>query len=131
MKNYTNRLNTNSLNPTVQEWLNNLYTEAIEEAEQSLSNERLWEKGYDGEEDNPHTENIETLKEYISVLTQLRADIQPKPVQEQTRKEALHDVMLSNLAELVDKNGLVPTLLDLGFTKAALEREGIFKKEEK
>ena len=33
MKNYTNRLNANSLNPTVQEWLNNLYTEAIDEAE--------------------------------------------------------------------------------------------------
>ena len=128
MKNYTNRLNANSLNPTVQEWLNNLYTEAIEEAEQSLSNERLWEKGYDGEY-NPHTENIETIQQYISVLTQLRSDIQPKPVQEQTRKEALHDVMLSNLAELVDENGLVPTLLDLGFTKAALEKEGILKKE--
>lgn len=128
MKNYTNRLNANSLNPTVQEWLNNLYTEAIEEAEQSLSNERHWEKGYDGEY-NPHTENIETIQQYISVLTQLRADIQPKPVQEQTRKEALHDVMLSNLAELVDENGLVPTLLDLGFTKAALEKEGILKKE--
>ena len=130
MKNYTNRLNTNSLNPTVQEWLNNLYTEAIEEAEQSLSNERLWEKGYDGEY-NPHTENIETIQQYILVLTQLRADIQPKPAQEQTRKEALHDVMLSNLAELVDENGLVPTLLDLGFTEAALEREGILKKEVK
>ncbi len=130
MKNYTNRLNANSLNPTVQEWLNNLYTEAIEEAEQSLSNERLWEKGYDGEEDNPHTENIETIQQYISVLTQLRTDIQPKPVQEQTHKEALHDVMLSNLAELVDENGLVPTLLDLGFTKAALEKEGILKKED-
>lgn len=129
MKNYTNRLNANSLNPTVQEWLNNLYTEAIEEAEQSLSNERLWEKGYDGEY-NPHTENIETIQQYISVLTQLRTDVQPKPVQEQTRKEALHDVMLSNLAELVDENGLVPTLLDLGFTKAALEREGILKKGE-
>ena len=129
MKNYTNRLNANSLNPTVQEWLNNLYTEAIEEAEQSLSNERLWEKGYDGEY-NPHTENIETIQQYISVLTQLRSDIQPKPVQEQTRKEALHDVMLSNLAELVDENGLVPTLLDLGFTKVALEREGILKKED-
>ena len=130
MKNYTNRLNTNSLNPTVQEWLNNLYTEAIEEAEQSLSNERLWEKGYDGEEDNPHTENIKAIEQYILVLTQLRSDIQPKPVQEQIRKEALHDVMLSNLAELVDENGLVPTLLDLGFTKAALEREGILKKED-
>ena len=75
MKNYTNKLNANSLNPTVQEWLNNLYTEAIEEAEQSLSNERLWEKGYDGEDYNPHTENIETIQQYILVLTQLRADI--------------------------------------------------------
>ena len=62
MKDYTSRFDANSLNPTVQEWLNNLYTEAIEEAEQSLSNERLWEKGYDGEDTNPHTENIEALK---------------------------------------------------------------------
>lgn len=125
MKNYTDRLSTNSLNPMVQEWLNNLYTEAIEEAEQSLSNERLWEKGYDGEDANPHTENIETLNQYISVLTQLRADIQPKAVQEESR----YDVMLNRLSELIGKNGLAPTLLNLGFSKSELEKEGILKEE--
>lgn len=127
MENYTNRLDTNSLNPTVQEWLNNLYTEAIEEAEQSLSNERLWEKGYDGEDTNPHTENIETLEQYISVLTQLRNVLQPKAVQEQTYKESRYNVMLSNLAKLIDRDGLAPTFLNLGFSKAELEEQGILE----
>lgn len=86
MKNYTNRLNANSLNPTVQEWLNNLYTEAIEEAEQTISNERLWEKGYNGEH-NPHTENIETLKQYISVLTKLKASTQAQTTLNQNKEE--------------------------------------------
>ena len=131
MKNYTDRLNANSLNPTVKEWLTNLYTEAIEEAEQSLSNERLWEKGYNGEDTNPHTENIETLEQYISVLTQLRTDIQPKAVQEQTHKESRYNIMLSNLAELIDRDGLAPTFLNLGFSKAELEKEGILEKEVK
>lgn len=118
------------INETIQEWLNNLYTEAIEEAEQSLSNERLWEKGYDGE-DNPHTENIKTLEQYISVLIQLRADVQPKAVQEQTHKESRYDIMLSNLAKLIDRDGLAPTFLNLGFSKAELERQGILEKEVK
>lgn len=126
MEHYADRFNADSLNPMVQEWLNNLYTEAIEEAEQSLSNERLWEKGYDGEDTNPHTENIETLNQYISVLTQLRADIQPKSVQEESR----YNVMLNRLSELIGKNGLAPTLLNLGFSKSELEKEGILKEEE-
>ena len=129
MKNYTDRLNANSLNPTVKEWLTNLYTEAIEEAEHTISNERLLEKGYDGEDTNPHTENIETLNQYISVLTQLRDVLQPKPVQEQTHKESRYNIMLSNLAELIDRDGLAPTFLNLGFSKSELEKEGILKEE--
>lgn len=125
MKHCADRLSTNSLDPMVQEWLNNLYTEAIEEAEQSLSNERIWEKGYDGEDTNPHTENIETLNQYISVLTQLRTDIQPKAIQEESR----YDVMLNRLSELIGKDGLEPTLLNLGFSKSELEKEGILKEE--
>ena len=119
------------INETIQEWLTNLYTEAIEEAEQSLSNERLWEKGYDGEDTNPHTENIKTIEQYISVLTQLRAVLQPKPVQEQTHRESRYNIMLSNLAELIDRDGLAPTFLNLGFSKAELEKEGILEKEVK
>ena len=118
------------INETIQEWLTNLYTEAIEEAEQSLSNERLWEKGYDGEDTNPHTENIEALNQYISVLTQLRTDIQPKAVQEHTHKESRYDIMLSNLAKLINRDGLAPTFLNLGFSKAELEKQGILEKED-
>ncbi len=40
----------------------------IEEVKGTISNERLWEKGYSGDEFNPHTENIETLEEYLEIL---------------------------------------------------------------
>ena len=30
----------------------------------NIRNEHLWELGYDGEDPNPHTQNIENLKEY-------------------------------------------------------------------
>lgn len=56
------------MNETVAIWLSNLYEDAIAEAKASIKNEHIWELGYDGEEPNPHTENIELLKEYIEVL---------------------------------------------------------------
>lgn len=40
----------------------------IEEVKGTISNERLWEKGYSGDEPNPHTNNIETLTEYLELL---------------------------------------------------------------
>ena len=40
----------------------------IEEVKGTISNERIWEKGYDGDELNPHTKNIETLAEYLEIL---------------------------------------------------------------
>ena len=49
-------------------WLENLYNDALVEANGAIENEHLWELGYDGDEPNPHTENIENLKEYISIL---------------------------------------------------------------
>ena len=117
------------LDPTVQEWLTNLYAEAIEEAEQSIKNERIWEKGYDGEENNPHTENISSIEQYISVLTRLQASTQAQTAPKQTRKEVLYDAMLGYLVELINKNDLVATLLNLGFTKSELEKEGILEEE--
>ena len=52
-------------------WLEELYTNEIEEARDTIKNEHLWELGYNGVEPvNPHTENIETLKEYIKVLNE-------------------------------------------------------------
>ena len=53
----------------INEWLMNLYREEIEDTKVTISNERMWEKGYNGNEPvNPHTENIVTLEEYIKVL---------------------------------------------------------------
>lgn len=41
----------------------------IEEAKGTISNEHLWKLGYNGKEPlNPHTKNIEVLKEYLEVL---------------------------------------------------------------
>jgi hypothetical protein len=57
------------MNETVKIWLEELYKNEIEEAKGTISNEHLWELGYDGNEPvNPHTENIMALEEYIEVL---------------------------------------------------------------
>lgn len=58
------------MNETVRLWIEHLYKDAIEDTKETIRNEHLWELGYNGEEPiNPHTENIEMLKEYIDVLT--------------------------------------------------------------
>ena len=52
----------------IKKYLENLYTNEIEEVKGTIENEHIWELGYDGEEPNPHIENIKVLKEYIRVL---------------------------------------------------------------
>lgn len=67
------------MNETVKIWLEELGNPTaeeikaeIEEVKGAISNEYLWELGYDGEEPfNPHTENIEVLKEYLEVLEEM------------------------------------------------------------
>lgn len=57
------------MHETVKIWFEELYKKEIEEAKGAISNERLWELGYDGNEPlNPHTENIMVLEEYIEIL---------------------------------------------------------------
>ena len=56
------------MNETVKNWLKGLYLREIEETKETIKNEHLWELGYDGDELNPHTENIEMMSEYIDVL---------------------------------------------------------------
>ena len=47
----------------------------IKEVRGAISNEHLWELGYDGEEPvNPHTDNIMTLMEYLDLLNEMLAD---------------------------------------------------------
>ena len=57
-------------------WFQLLYEKEIENAKVSISNEHLWELGYDGEDPNPHTENIERLKEYIEALKEKLEELQ-------------------------------------------------------
>ena len=53
----------------VKNWLEKLYGNEIEDIKIAISNEHLWELGYDGEEScNPHTENIEVFQEYLEYL---------------------------------------------------------------
>lgn len=64
------------MNETVKIWLEELYKKEIEDAKGAISNEHLWELGYDGEEPlNPHTENIMALMEYIEVLEAKLAEL--------------------------------------------------------
>ena len=56
------------MNETVKLWFEELYTKEIEEVRGTISNEHLWELGYDGDEPNPHTANIEVLQEYLDRL---------------------------------------------------------------
>ena len=63
------------MNETVKIWLKELYSKEIEEIKGTISNEHIWEIGYDGEETNPHTENIEVLKEYLEVLESKLEDL--------------------------------------------------------
>lgn len=48
-------------------WFIDLYEREIEEAKGTIDNESLWALGY-GSDENPHTENIKRLKEYIEIL---------------------------------------------------------------
>lgn len=63
------------MNEIIKEWLKQLYEQAIADAKINISNNHLWELGYNGEEPNPHTEAIELLKEYIEVLKELKEGI--------------------------------------------------------
>ena len=64
------------MSETVKIWLKELYKKEIEEIEGTISNERLWELGYNGDEPiNPHTENIEMLTEYLETLKEKLAEI--------------------------------------------------------
>ena len=60
-------------NEIINIWLENLYTDALEEAKANIENERIW--GY-GSDDDMSDSNIENLEEYIEVLEELIAELQ-------------------------------------------------------
>lgn len=63
------------MNETVKIWFEELYKKEIEEIKGTISNEHIWELGYDGEEPNPYTENIEMLQEYLELLEEKLKEI--------------------------------------------------------
>ena len=44
--------------------LNEVFTAELQNTLGSIENEKLWELGYDGEEPNPHTQNLANLEAY-------------------------------------------------------------------
>lgn len=63
------------MNETVKIWFEELYKKEIEKIKGTISNEHIWELGYDGEEPNPYTENIEMLQEYLELLEEKLEEI--------------------------------------------------------
>lgn len=63
------------MNETVKIWLEGLYEAEIRETKVAIENEYTWELGYDGEEPNPHSENIKQLKEYLEILEEKLKEI--------------------------------------------------------
>ena len=64
------------MSETVKIWLIRLYEKEINESKVAISNEHIWELGYNGKEPNPHTNNICDIQEYISVLEEKIRELQ-------------------------------------------------------
>jgi len=63
------------MNETVRFLFKKMYKNEIEEINGTISNEHIWELGYDGEELNPHTENILVLQEYLEMLEEKLSEL--------------------------------------------------------
>lgn len=55
-------------------WLDGLLDNAIQETDAVISNERIWELAHDGEEPNPHSQNIVNLERYKQLLEAIKRD---------------------------------------------------------
>ena len=49
-----------------------LFDVEIADVEMTISNEHLWELGYEGDEPNPHSGNIVMYMQYLNALEQLK-----------------------------------------------------------
>lgn len=64
------------MNELIKIWLINMYKNEINESKASISNEHIWELGYNGEESNPHINNISNIQEYICILEEKIRELQ-------------------------------------------------------
>ncbi len=51
--------------------LEDLINDELKEINGTISNEHIWELGYEGADPNPHTDNIEKLVAYRDVLSKI------------------------------------------------------------
>ena len=63
------------MSENVKIWFNNLISNEISEINGIISNEEIFEKGYSGKEDNPHTNNLKDLHEYVEFLEGIKFSI--------------------------------------------------------
>lgn len=104
----------------IRTWLEHMYKEEIQKVKESIKDEHIWELGYDNPEDdfNPHTINIENLKEYIEVLEEKIEELK-----ERSTKRYLLNVTFyagSDTPEDTD-NGLFILTVNKEFSKKGME----------
>lgn len=65
------------MNEMIKFWLVDMYDENIEDAKCTIRNEEMWAKGSPSkEEEQMHLDNIADLQEYITVLEELRENVE-------------------------------------------------------
>ena len=77
------KIDLSNASETVKIWLEDLFQDALNENRETISNERLWQKGADKQEEvDMHAENIETLTEYQNILENTLEQLQKTNVLE-------------------------------------------------
>ena len=65
------------MNEMIKYWLNAMYDENIEDAKGTIRNEEMWAKGSPSrEEEQMHLDNIADIQEYITVLEELKENVE-------------------------------------------------------
>ena len=65
------------MNERIKFWLIDMYEENIEDAKGTIRNEEMWAKGSSSkEEEQMHLDNIAVLQDYITVLEELKENVE-------------------------------------------------------
>ena len=65
------------MNEMIKFWLVDMYNENIEDAKGTIRNEEMWAKGSSSkEEEQMHLDNIAVLQDYITVLEELKENVE-------------------------------------------------------
>lgn len=70
-------INTTNASETIGFWVQNMILEEIEDTKDTIENEELWVAGSANEEEaEMHRNNIEMLKEYLSIMEATAKDFE-------------------------------------------------------